>query len=207
MRDAGDHLELVVDRSADRIWTSQGSLPMEFEHRVREIQFTVYGHPMPKGSKTRMPNGMMIDAAPSRAKDPEKRKEQRRRMRDWPIDVERIAHLARRLRITDDGADMAETIDGPVNVCAQFWFPRPKHETKWQRQRIHHVGKPDLDKLLRGILDPMKKAGIYRDDSRVVSFQGSEKRYVDWGAGEPFADRAEYYPRVDIIVTRLAETR
>jgi Holliday junction resolvase RusA-like endonuclease len=178
------------------------------------ITFVVYGHPMPKGSKTAVARGgraYMIDAAPARSKDPEKRKAQRERMERWPIDVAMAAMHARWLDSFDPSApreeDLCATIDGPVNVCARFFFPRPKSETRAQRLRIFHTGKPDLDKLLRGILDPMKKAGIFTDDCRVVSFNGSEKRYVEFpaaiGGALVFVDPR---PRVEVMVTRLAET-
>ena len=71
----------------------------------------------------------------------------------------------------------------PVEVGAVFRFPRPKaHYRKdgglkewaeWQK----HVGKPDLDKLLRAILDAL--TGIaWVDDSQVCALGRSEKRYV-----------------------------
>jgi Holliday junction resolvase RusA-like endonuclease len=184
---------------------------------VVTLTFVVYAVPMPKGSKTQLPNGMMIDAAPPRSKDPEKRKEQRRRMVEWPLDVQGAAFVAsttianRRTELVNGVHRLLPVFDGPVNVCAQFFFPRPKNETRAQRLRVFCTRKPDLDKLLRGVLDPMKKAGIYRDDSQVCGFAGSEKRYVPFREfGLPtLADNmglTNTRPRVEITVTALQET-
>lgn len=41
----------------------------------------------------------------------------------------------------------------------------------------HPIGRPDIDKLVRAILDSAKDAGIYRDDSQVVSLRAA-KRYA-----------------------------
>jgi Holliday junction resolvase RusA-like endonuclease len=170
------------------------------------LTFTVYGVPMPRGNLTRMPNGQMIENL-SRAKDPDKRRAQRERQKNWPLDVQGASYLAS--TATDDRG--AHVFSGPVNVCARFFFPRPKSETKAQRERVFMIVKPDLDKLLRGVLDPMKKAGIYRDDSQVCGFAGSEKRYVPFREfGLPtLADNmglTNTRPRVEITVTALQET-
>jgi Holliday junction resolvase RusA-like endonuclease len=180
------------------------------------LTFTVYAVPMPRGNLTRMPNGQMIENL-SRAKDLDKRREQRERQKNWPLDVQGAAFLAstaianRRTEEVDGVHRLLPVFDGPVNVCARFFFPRPKSETKAQRERVFMIVKPDLDKLLRGVLDPMKKAGIYRDDSQVCGFAGSEKRYVPFREfGLPtLADNmglTNTRPRVEITVTALQET-
>lgn len=74
-------------------------------------------------------------------------------------------------------------------------MPRPK-------SRLYdywHVVKPDLDKLLRMLLDPLVVAGMLRDDCLVVSFDGSEKLYAALGArlGDPEG------PRVEVAVRAL----
>jgi Holliday junction resolvase RusA-like endonuclease len=185
------------------------------------LTFTVYAVPMPRGNLTRMPNGQMIENL-SRAKDLDKRREQRERQKNWPLDVQGAAFLAstaianRRTEpvfgVDDEDAAcvvanrLVPVFEGPVNVCARFFFPRPKNETKAERLRVFCTRKPDLDKLLRGVLDPMKKAGIYRDDAQVCGFAGTEKRYIVYEAAPEFASIADQRPRVEVTVTALQET-
>jgi crossover junction endodeoxyribonuclease RusA len=54
--------------------------------------------------------------------------------------------------------------DQPVKVWLTFFLPRPA-KSKWG---IVPAGKPDLDKLIRGVLDPLVIAGVLKDDSLVV---------------------------------------
>jgi hypothetical protein len=42
---------------------------------------------------------------------------------------------------------------------------------------------PDIDKLIRGVLDPLKYAGVYEDDGRVVRIERASKRHPH--PGEP----------------------
>ena len=56
-----------------------------------------------------------------------------------------------------------EPMTDAVDVSIVFFMPRPKSVTR----KLPTV-KPDLDKLIRAILDAGTKAGIYNDDSQVV---------------------------------------
>ena len=56
-----------------------------------------------------------------------------------------------------------EPLEGAVDVTLTFFMPKPKSVT-----RLLPSVKPDLDKLIRAILDAGTKAGIYNDDSQVV---------------------------------------
>lgn len=60
-----------------------------------------------------------------------------------------------------------------VAVSVAFVFPRPKgHHGKrglLPSAPVDHLVKPDLDKLLRGVLDGLTEAGVFHDDSQVVS--------------------------------------
>jgi len=60
------------------------------------------------------------------------------------------------------------TFDSPVRVEVTFFLPRPK-QSKWA---FVPAGKPDVDKLLRGVLDPLVIAGVLKDDSLVVEVVG-----------------------------------
>lgn len=74
---------------------------------------------------------------------------------------------------------------GAVRVEVIFRFSRPKGHYGTGRNAgklkpsapEHHITKPDVDKLLRAILDGLTAAGIYRDDSQVVEVE-TFKRYA-----------------------------
>lgn len=67
-----------------------------------------------------------------------------------------------------------ERVIGPARCTITFWMPRPKSAPK-TRDIMPAVGK-DLDKLVRAVLDSLTNAGVWRDDSQVVSLH-AEKRY------------------------------
>jgi len=61
---------------------------------------------------------------------------------------------------------MEEPMTGPVEVRATFTLARPKSAAKsrWAPDR-----KPDIDKLLRGLLDACTTGGAWADDAQVVT--------------------------------------
>jgi len=66
----------------------------------------------------------------------------------------------------------ASPLDGPVAVRAVFLLPRPKSV----KRDTPHV-KPDLDKLVRALLDGLERGGMVANDSRVCAID-CEKRYA-----------------------------
>lgn len=64
--------------------------------------------------------------------------------------------------------------DGPVRVVLNFYLPRPQ---SLPRKVTHHMKKPDLDKLTRGILDALTPV-VWRDDAQVVDVRAT-KHYQD----------------------------
>ncbi len=62
---------------------------------------------------------------------------------------------------------------GPVAVGIEFRLPRPKSLLKRdgtpRDERRAPAVKPDLDKLVRSILDAITDAGVWLDDGQVVS--------------------------------------
>lgn len=162
---------------------------------MESVRFVVYGDPIAKGSKTPLLIGgkaRMMDAAPSRSKDPAKRRAQRERLKAWP---KAIVDAARK---TLEPEPTVPKFTGPVCVSGRFFMPRPKS----RRFDYWHTVKPDLDKLLRMLLDPLVVAGMLRDDCLVVSFNGSEKLYAALGAGLGDPDG----PRVEVAVFPLPRT-
>lgn len=67
--------------------------------------------------------------------------------------------------------DLSEPWDCPVRVLVTFTLPRPASATKarWAPDR-----KPDLDKLLRSLLDAVTASGAWVDDARVVEVHMSK---------------------------------
>lgn len=79
--------------------------------------------------------------------------------------------------------------DGPMAVDCAFHLPRPNtHHLQRTGGRVLKstapwwpAVKPDLDKLVRALLDALTQAGIWGDDSQVVHLT-AQKHYHD-GAG------------------------
>lgn len=118
------------------------------------LSFTVYGKPEPQGSirafvhpKTGRP--ILTSTNPN--------------MKGWRdlIAWSAVEQMAGR-----------EPFEGPIQVRASFYLPRPKSV-----KRPSPTVKPDLDKLQRSLLDALTDV-VYRDDAQVVSIHAS-KHYVN----------------------------
>lgn len=118
------------------------------------ITFDVFGIPAPQGSKTRMPNGAMVEGSSTTG---------RIKLRDWRSAVATTAAFQ---------ADHNDPFPGPVHVAAQFRFPVAKARAKKCRElgAIHKTGKPDLDKLLRATGDALVAGGLIARDELIVSW-------------------------------------
>ena len=123
------------------------------------------GVPAPQGSKTAVMSGrraVLIEASKATA--------------PWRATVTAHARQA-----------MTEQIVGPVRVVCIFYFPRPANHFGTGRNAgmvrpgapsIYKATKPDLDKLLRAVLDGVTDAGAWRDDSQVAQLS-AVKRWAD----------------------------
>lgn len=121
------------------------------------IRLDVDGIPAPQGSKTKMPNGAMVEAGS---------KTGREKHRSW------------RAAVTEAGRawvdeHQAEPLDGPITLHVEFRFP----PTAGDPHRMRHQVKPDLSKLLRSTEDALVVARLIKDDARVWRVQMS-KRYA-----------------------------
>jgi crossover junction endodeoxyribonuclease RusA len=67
-------------------------------------------------------------------------------------------------------------LTGPVRLLVAFYLPRPKSLPK---KVLHHVKKPDLDKLVRSVKDGLTRVA-WKDDSQVVDVKAI-KRYAELG--------------------------
>lgn len=129
------------------------------------IEFNIIGLPSPQGSKTRMPNGAMLDGASKGARE---------RHRDWRTTVAQTAH--------DAAAGLNEPMDGALSLIVEFRFPMPKSRPKAVRDlgRTPKTSAPDLDKLVRALGDGLQSGGLVHDDARFVAIYASKVEVIGW---------------------------
>jgi crossover junction endodeoxyribonuclease RusA len=108
------------------------------------IQFFVEGTPVPQGSMKHIGNGRMIH---SRATE----------LATWRA---LIALAAKQAGCTP--------IDSPIIISMRFQLKRSKTV-----KRDHPTVPPDLDKLVRGVLDGLTNTA-YADDSQVIDIKASK---------------------------------
>ena len=118
------------------------------------LNFTVYGTPVPQGSaKAFIPKGWnraIITGANKKTKP-------------WRQEIAGAAVSA----MQKQGVTMLER-EHPVSVRAEFYFAKPKSTKK---SVIAKTTKPDVDKLLRSVLDALTGM-VFEDDSQVIEVTG-----------------------------------
>jgi len=110
------------------------------------VTFSVVGVPAPQGSKSAFVRGgraVIVDGSS---------KTGREKHAQWRDDVCRAARIAK-----------SEMFTGPVSVTITFWLQLPASDP----HRWRHITTPDLDKLIRSVLDSLVNAGMIKDDSLV----------------------------------------
>lgn len=120
----------------------------------------VSGRPAPQGSKNYLPNGGGRESS--------------RYLPSWRADV-REAFTVDTGNVP--GSAPRRVFHGPTYVTLGFVLQRPKSLSRG-RPTPAHLGKPDADKLARGVLDALTSAGVLQDDSQVV-FLTASKRYAE----------------------------
>lgn len=138
------------------------------------LSFTAHGTPAPQGSKNTAAQKNKAGEYTGKVNVYESSKA----LKPWRQIVAAAARAARGPRI-----------EGPVILTIEFRYPRPKAHYGTGRNAgilkdwapAYHLTKPDIDKTERGILDALTMAGVYRDDSQVVSVT-TWKAYADNGA-------------------------
>lgn len=120
---------------------------------------TVHGLPAPQGSKRGfVTKGGHVALVESSAK-----------VKPWRIAVEYAV-----LEMSPLGGRTDPVLfRGPVSLDIVFCLPRPKSA----KRNARPDKKPDIDKLQRSTFDALKTAGVFEDDSRVVSVS-AKKRYA-----------------------------
>lgn len=119
-----------------------------------DLFFRVPGIPVPQGSK-RAFGGRVVEA--------------NKNLRPWRGQVTASAVDA----ITTTGWGITGR---PVHVDLRFEMPRPKAHYRTGAASgevkpsapLAHIRKPDLDKLVRAVLDGLTDAGVWVDDSQVA---------------------------------------
>lgn len=128
------------------------------------VKFSVFGQPVPQGSKRAFGKNV-VEVADAR-------------LRSWRHDVASVAHTE---------MNGTQPFTGPVTVQLYFHFARPKghYGTGRNAERLRPTApvspqvKPDLDKLVRAVLDALTGV-VFRDDSLVVNLIAG-KGYVEYG--------------------------
>lgn len=123
-----------------------GGQPELFE----PINFTVIGTPQPQGSsRAFVPKGWkraIITSANAKLKP-------------WRQEVAGTAQVA----MSQSKIGLLENV--PLSIEAVFFFEKPKSAKK---SLLCKITKPDLDKLLRGLLDSLTGI-VFRDDAQIVA--------------------------------------
>jgi crossover junction endodeoxyribonuclease RusA len=112
--------------------------------------FFVPGVPAPQGSKNHVGNGRMVESSKGLAA--------------WRMRVGLAANQARHGRALHVGACL---------VVVEFVMPRPK-ALHGKRETPAAVKRPDLDKLVRGVLDALTGT-LLVDDSLVTELHASKR--------------------------------
>lgn len=132
------------------------------------LSFEVLGTPMPKGSARsfvvgeRQVDGSVLHARAVTVADNKKP------LAHWQT---QIANEARQEMRKGGPPKALPDFTGPLTVRAVFEFNRPRSV----KRRRHPSVKPDLDKLLRAVLDALTNV-CWQDDAQVVHVT-CEKRY------------------------------
>ncbi|MDA8318838.1 MAG: RusA family crossover junction endodeoxyribonuclease [Actinomycetota bacterium] len=143
------------------------------------ITIRVAGVPAPQGSKRHVGGGRMIES--SRAVAP-----WREAVR---AETQRVMGPAR-ARFGDEYVSrFAYCLRDPVQVTVKFTLPRPQghYGTGRNATRVRPSAprwphrKPDLDKLIRAVLDGITQGGAIADDAQVVRI-AAQKTYGTPGA-------------------------
>lgn len=121
---------------------------------MNRIEFTVYGTPIPQGSKSATVRGGRAVMYNATAGIPAWRKA--------------IADAA-----TAAGHATLH-LDGPLHAHLHFFLPRPKSHYRANGDLrddapYWHQTKPDADKLTRAIYDALTAAGVIADDRHIAS--------------------------------------
>ena len=110
------------------------------------MNFTVYGIPVPKARPRMTKTGHCYTP---------------KKTADYEFLVQQVWHHTGR-----------EKLEGAIRLEVVFYYNRPKSATS----RNHHTGRPDLDNLVKSVLDGLN-GFAFDDDSQVVEIS-ARKQYT-----------------------------
>lgn len=125
------------------------------------MNLTVYGVPVPKARPRMTKTGHVYTP---------------KKTADYEFLVQQVWHYAGRPKIA-----------GAIRLEVVFYYARPKSAP----DRHHHTGRPDLDNLIKAVLDGLN-GYAFDDDSQVVEIH-ARKQYTD------------AKPRAEIVIEPVAE--
>lgn len=142
------------------------------------VSFEILGLPSPQGSKTRMPNGAMVEGRSTG---------QRERHRNWRSAV---AEVARDIAAHDD---VAAPLDGALTLVVEFRFPMPSSRRAAVRARGWgwKTSAPDTDKLIRALGDGLQAGGLIRDDARFAVIEARKIEVSGWTGATVTIERTQ----------------
>jgi len=122
---------------------------------ARRVTLTVHGLPQPKGS-TKAFRAWRSSRIVVTSDNP--------KVKGWQLAITAAAVQSR---------GRSRAFDGPVSVTCTFALPRP---SSYPKRVVHHVTKPDVDKLARAVLDAL--AGVLFGDDATVTELHATKGYA-----------------------------
>ena len=81
-----------------------------------------------------------------------------------PILTDKARTYQQQVQFFVTGHRPKEAMDGFLGFEIVFYMPR----TDSQKRKLYPNTKPDLDNLIKGLLDPLESAGVVKNDSRFV---------------------------------------
>lgn len=102
------------------------------------------------------------------------------------VDFERTVALIAREAFNKSG--LTEAFSGPIELLVQVFLKRPEYldpgkfkRKKISKDAIRHCKKPDLDNLVKSVMDGINKSGVWGDD-KLVYHLDAQKYYVEHGS-------------------------
>lgn len=143
---------------------------------VTSLGFRVYGIPAPQGSKN---SGVSSKTGKSFVYE-----QSAKTLKPWREAITEAAIAAR--------GNTPTRSDCPIVVSIVFMMPRPVSISP--KKRLWPHVSPDLDKMVRAVLDALQGAGVFKNDAQVVRIQ-AEKRYA--------TDEVQFSPGAWITVAEI----
>lgn len=111
-----------------------------------------------------------------------------------------------RLREAAEGQCGPEPFRGPLRVSLTAWMPLPKATAKYRRRTVRPTKRPDLDNLVKLLLEAMHGL-LWRDDAQIVELVASKRyaleedgRMPSWELRVTELDQEEGAERCDALV-------